>query len=337
MTARSFAVWAALLGLLPLVVLLHLTTGTSGADSLAALVGGGDDLTRRIVTELRLPRVLVALAAGACLGVAGCVLQAVLRNPLASPEVTGIGSGAVLGAVAATVLGAAGAERGPAGLAVWAIVGGVVGGGLLWLVAARAARDEHRLVVVGVLVSAVLSGATLVLLTARPQLAGALTQWLIGSLTGRGWVHWHLLWPWLLAVSVAAVAIAGVLDVLAVGSDHAAVVGVEVRTWQGGALLVAVLAASVAIATVGALAFVGLLAPHAARRLVGTAHRATIPASALLGAVTVSAADAVATRVTAWVSASEQQFGLPAGAITAVLGALVLIRVARRPTTSKGQ
>ncbi|EID54073.1 FecCD family ABC transporter permease [Saccharomonospora xinjiangensis] len=336
MKARSLVVFGVLAGLLPVAAMVQLATGTSGADSLAVLAGGGDDLMRGIVLELRLPRVLVAIGAGACLGVAGCVLQAVLRNPLASPEVTGIGSGAVLGAVAATVFGAGG-EHGPSALLVWAIAGGIAGGGLLWLVTAHSARDEGRLVVVGVLVSAVLSGAALVLLTARPQLAGAITQWLIGSLTGRGWEHWHLLWPWVIGVLVAAVAIAGVLDILSVGAEHATVVGVAVRPWQGVAVLVAVVSASVAIATVGALAFVGLLAPHGARYLVGTSHRTTIPASALLGAITVSAADTVATRVTAWVAGSERQFGLPAGAITAVLGAVVLIRVARRVTTSKGQ
>ncbi|MDE1438015.1 iron chelate uptake ABC transporter family permease subunit, partial [Bacillus licheniformis] len=150
-----------------------------------------------LVRELRAPRVLVGLAAGACLGVAGTVLQAVLRNPLASPEVTGVGSGAVLGAVLGTVLG--GPVGTPLGVLGVALLGGPLGGGVLWLLAGRAAgpgtADPLRMAVVGVRVSAVLGGTTLLLLTARPQLAGSMVRWLVGSLNGRGWEHWDALWP----------------------------------------------------------------------------------------------------------------------------------------------
>ncbi|MCG8922850.1 iron ABC transporter permease [Lentzea sp. CC55] len=283
-----------------------------------------------VVVGLRLPRVLVALCAGACLGVAGALLQCVLRNPLAAPEITGVGSGAVLGAVSASAVGGVAATAGF--MAAAALVGGVVGGGVLWVLATRFGGDAMRLAVVGVVVSAVLAGLTLVLLTARPQLAGAVTRWLLGSLAGRTWEHLAPLWPVLVVVLVAATAIAGVLDVLAVDDDHALAVGLAVTPWRNTALALAALATSAAVAAVGATAFIGLLAPHAARRLAGAAHRHLVPASALVGAGVLALADAVAQLVTA--AAGRAEAGLPAGAVTALAGAAVLIALARRGSTS---
>lgn len=294
-----------------LVAVAHLSVGATGV-TLAALVGD-DPHARAVVLELRAPRLLVGLCAGACLGIAGALLQAAVRNQLASPEITGVGSGAVLGAVGASVVGGFAAQ--PVPMAAAALVGGVVGGGVLWVVAGASGDVAVR----GVVVSSVLVGATLVLLTARPQLAGAVSRWLLGSLVGRTWEHLAPLWPVLLLVLVTATALGGVLDVLAVDDDHAHAVGLAVVPWRSAVLLLAALATSAAVAAVGATAFVGLLAPHAARGLVGPVHRWTVPASALTGAVAVVAADVVG-----------QLAHVPAGAITALFGAVVLVVVARR-------
>ncbi|CCH30601.1 iron ABC transporter permease [Actinosynnema sp. NPDC047251] len=299
-------------GLVAVVVvcaLAQVSVGSTGA-TLGALFGE-DWHARMVVLELRAPRVLVGLCAGACLGVAGTILQSAIRNQLASPEITGVGSGAVLGAVLATVAGASQ----PVPMAAAALVGGVLGGGVLWVVAGRSGDVAVR----GVVVSAVLVGTTLVLLTARPQLAGAVSRWLLGSLVGRTWEHLAPLWPVLLVVLVAATLLGGVLDVLAVDDDHAHAVGLAVVPWRSGVLVLAALATSAAVAAMGATAFVGLLAPHLARRLVGAVHRDAVPAAALTGAASVAAADTVG-----------QLAHVPAGAITALLGAGVLIVVARR-------
>ncbi|AXB42713.1 FecCD family ABC transporter permease [Amycolatopsis albispora] len=308
-----------------IAALAQLMTGASGSGLWTML---GDETTRRIVLDLRLPRVLVALGAGACLGVAGCVLQSLLRNPLAAPEITGVGSGAVLGAVTASLLG--GAIATPHGMIGTAVAGGVLGGGVLWVVAARTGSDPLRLSVLGVLISAVLTGITLILLTARPQGAAAMVQWLVGSLNGRGWAHWQALLPWLVPVLVAAVLAAPVLGVLAVDDDHARGVGLDPARWRSATLLLAVVAAAAAIATVGALAFVGLLAPHAARLAFGADHRLLVPGSALIGAATVCAADAAAQQLTELAALGGQPLGVPTGAITAIAGAVVLVRAARR-------
>ncbi|XVV07035.1 iron chelate uptake ABC transporter family permease subunit [Actinosynnema sp. CA-248983] len=278
-----------------------------------SLFFGDDAHARTVVLELRAPRVLVGLCAGACLGIAGALLQAAVRNRLASPEITGVGSGAVLGAVVASVVGGVAAQ--PLPMAGAALLGGVVGGGVLWVLAGVSGEVAVR----GVVVSSVLVGVTLVLLTARPQLAGAVSRWLLGSLVGRTWEHLAPLWPVLVVVLVAATLLGGVLDVLAVDDDHAHAVGLAVVPWRSTVLLLAAVATSAAVAAVGATAFVGLLAPHAARWLVGPVHRHVVPASALAGAAAVSGADAVG-----------QVAHVPAGAITALAGAAVLVVVARR-------
>ncbi|MFC5996332.1 FecCD family ABC transporter permease [Pseudonocardia hispaniensis] len=312
----------------------QLLVGTSvgPAEAVAALLGRADPLTTSIVLDLRAPRVLIGLAAGACLGLAGAVLQAVLRNPLASPEVTGVGSGAVLGAVAASLVG--GALAGPAGMVATAVLGGTLGAGVVWLVAARAGTDPLRLAVLGVLVSSVLAGTTLVLLTARPQLTGSMTRWLIGSLSGRGWEHWAALWPVLLGCLLGGFAFAVVLGLLAVDDDHARGVGLAVSPYRGAALLLAVLATAAAVASVGALVFVGLLAPHAARALVGADHRVLLPAAAVAGAATVAGADFVAQLITRTAAGEAGRIGVPAGAVTALAGAVVLIGIVRRRSRS---
>ncbi|PWK86940.1 iron complex transport system permease protein [Lentzea atacamensis] len=326
--------WPALVLLVPVVAvcaLAQLATGSSlsPVDTAAALFGG-DGHAYSVIVELRVPRVLVALCAGACLGVAGALLQCVLRNPLAAPEITGVGSGAVLGAVSASVAGGVAATA--PFMAAAALVGGVVGGGVLWVLASRLGGDAMRLAVVGVVVSAVLAGLTLVLLTARPQLAGAVTRWLLGSLVGRTWEHLAPLWPVLTVVLVASVAIAGVLDVVAVDDDHALAVGLAVAPWRNVVLALAALATSAAVAAVGATAFIGLLAPHAARWLTGAAHRFLVPAAALIGAGVLALADTAAQLVTTAVGRAEA--GLPAGAVTALAGAAVLIALARRSSSS---
>ncbi|GAA3854961.1 iron ABC transporter permease [Saccharothrix violaceirubra] len=302
-------VFARVSGILVAVAVLAFLQLSVG--STAVPLFGGDDHARAVLWELRAPRVLVGLCAGACLGLAGTLLQAAVRNPLASPEITGVGSGAVLGAVAASVSG----FTQPLAVAFAALLGGVVGGGVLWVVAGRSGDVAVR----GVIVSAVLVGTTLVLLTARPQLAGAVSRWLLGSLVGRTWEHVAPLWPVVVLVVVVGTLLGGVLDVLAVDDDHAHGVGLAVVPWRSTVLVLAAVATSASVAAIGATAFVGLLAPHLARWLVGPVHRVAVPVSALAGAGTVAAADAVG-----------QLVHVPAGAITAVIGSGVLIAVARR-------
>ncbi|MCG5218103.1 iron ABC transporter permease [Streptosporangium sp. KLBMP 9127] len=295
-----------------------------------ALTGGAvDPIAHHLVWHVRLPRVLVALGAGASLGLAGLILQAALRNPLAAPEVTGVTPGAVLGAVAATGAGLANWAS-PAVVVVAAVVGGCGGAGLLWLLTARA-RDPDSMAVHGVLVSAALGGLTAVILLAVPGELGSFVQWMVGTTEARTWEHWTLLWPWALCWGVVACLTASPLMLLRCGERVAEAAGLVPARARGFALLCAVALTAGAVASVGALGFVGLVVPHAALALLGADLRITLPGAALGGAVAVCGADAAAQlisrAVTAW---GAEHLSVPVGAVTTCVGAAVLLFVARR-------
>ncbi|MFC8760306.1 FecCD family ABC transporter permease [Streptomyces sp. NPDC057193] len=299
------------------------------------LAGGGDATERHIFLQLRLPRMLVALGAGASLAVAGLILQSALRNPLAGPEVTGVTPGAVLGAVTATALGLAGWDS-PLAVVLAACAGGCAGALLLWLLTGRGGGDPARTAVHGVLVSAVLGGLTAMVLLVEPGELGSVVQWLVGTTEGRVWEHWHLLWPWALVWGAAAWLLAGVLTLLRCGDDVALAAGLSARWARTLALLCAVALSAGAVGAVGALGFVGLLVPHVAVALFGADLRASLPGAALTGAVVVCGADAAAqlsSRLLAHALDAER-LTLPVGALTACLGAALLLVIVRRAPSS---
>ncbi|AXE84350.1 iron ABC transporter permease [Streptomyces sp. Go-475] len=325
--------FGALVALVVVCACAELLAGRGLSPSVVAdvLGGGGDATERHIVFQLRLPRLLVALGAGACLGVAGLVLQSALRNPLAGPEVTGVTPGAVLGAVTATGLGLAGWES-PLAVVVAACVGGCAGAALLWLLAGRGRGDPEQTALHGVLVSAVLGGLTAMVLLVAPGELGSVVQWLVGTTEGRVWQHWHLLWPWALAWGAAAWLLAGPLTLLRCGDELAAAAGLATGRARSLALLCAVALTAGAVAAVGALGFVGLLVPHVAVAVFGADLRVSLPGSALVGAAVVCGSDAAAQLLSRLLAAA-LDFGrltLPVGALTTCLGAALLMVVVRR-------
>ncbi|WP_338778522.1 iron ABC transporter permease [Streptomyces sp. DG1A-41] len=328
--SRRFAVFAALVVVCACAELAA-GRGMSPAVVWDVLGGGGDTTERHILFQLRLPRLLVALGAGACLGVAGLVLQSALRNPLAGPEVTGVTPGAVLGAVTASGLGLAGWES-PLAVVVSACVGGFAGAGLLWLLAGRGRGDPAQTAVHGVLVSAVLGGLTAMVLLVAPGELGSVVQWLVGTTEGRVWQHWHLLWPWALAWGAAAWLLAGPLTLLRCGDDIAGAAGLSAARARTLALVCAVALTAGAVAAVGALGFVGLLVPHLALAVFGADLRVTLPGAALVGAAVVCGADAAAQLVSQLlaVALDSGRLTLPVGALTACVGAGLLLVVVRR-------
>ncbi|MEU3103859.1 FecCD family ABC transporter permease [Streptomyces griseoflavus] len=327
---RRFTALAALAAVCACVELVA-GRGMSPGAVWDVLNGGGDATERHILFRLRLPRLLVALCAGACLAVAGLVLQSALRNPLAGPEVTGVTPGAVLGAVTATALGLAGWDS-PLAVVLAACAGGCAGAALLWLLAGRGRGDPAQTAVHGVLVSAVLGGLTAMVLLVEPGELGSVVQWLVGTTEGRVWEHWHLLWPWALLWGTAAWLLAGPLTLLRCGDDIALAAGLSARRARTLALLCAVALTAGAVAAVGALGFVGLLVPHLAVAVFGADLRRSLPGAALAGAVVVCGADAAAqssSRLLAAVLDSDR-LTLPVGALTAGLGAALLLVVVRR-------
>ncbi|MEU9829416.1 FecCD family ABC transporter permease [Micromonospora chersina] len=279
------------------------------ADVLRVLAGGGSPAERFIVTELRLPRLVTALAVGAALGLAGAVFQSLTRNPLGSPDVLGVTSGAATGALVVVVAGG-----GSAALAGAAATGGLATGLLLYALAGRHGVGGHRLVLVGIGVTAILTGVNGWLLTRAPLMdAARAALWLTGSLDGRGWAN-ALPVLGALAVLLPAVLLARApaLRLLEMGDDSAAGLGVPVRRVRVAALGAAVLLVSVAAAAAGPVSFLALTAPHLARRLTRAPGPNLLP-SAVVGAALLLAADQIAQHAVA----GRQ---LPVGVVTGVLG-----------------
>jgi iron complex transport system permease protein len=269
-----------------------------------------------IVNTLRLPRMLVAGLVGLALGLSGAVMQGLTRNPLADPGILGISAGA--GLVAVTLIVAV--RDVPAGLIPLAAFGGALAvAGLIALLAWRGGESPLRLVLVGVGLGAICGALTSLVLTfgAIEEVQRALI-WLTGSVYGRSWETFWPLLAWVLVFGPLALLLARDLNALSLGEDVARGLGCPVARRRGLLLLSAVALASASVAAAGTLGFVGLMAPHIARRLVGPDHAGLLPAAGLLGALTVVAADLAGRTLFAPVE-------LPAGLITAAVGAPFLI------------
>ena len=301
-------------------VVVAVRIGEVHVDWSAFLPWSTDDTASDILGS-RVPRVLVAALAGAMLAAAGSSVQAVVRNPLAEPQLLGITGGAAVGAVALiTIAPGAPAEAVP----ILAMVGGMLALAIV-LLAARGKGghlDPTRVILIGIGVAA--TGMALVnLLAVRAHMnVSAALVWLSGSTYARGEDQVWWLVPGLLIV-VALVWSARPLDMLALGEDLPRALGLRlgrtrVLALTGGAVLAALTAGAI-----GAVGFVGLVAPHLARRVAGTGHRRLIPVSALFGATLLVVADAVGRSVLA-------PRGIPVGIVTALIGAPYLVWLLRR-------
>ncbi|AIR96456.1 FecCD family ABC transporter permease [Streptomyces glaucescens] len=314
--------WARLAALVLLLVVASgcaLCLGTPHVPPHRLFVG--DEITRVVVTELRVPRLVLALVAGACLGAAGLVLQEALRNPLAVPEMLGVSSGAALGVAAPLVL----AVAVPAAVQPLLAIGGAALGGGLTLLAAGLGRSPAAVLLTGAAVAAALQAALLVLMVMADQLDLQLIyRYLLGSLSARTWEDVTGLWPWLLVAVPALVLCAPVLAVLRLGDDDAEALGVRVRRARFAALAVAVVLIAPVTAVCGPVAWVGFLAPHLARRLDPRADAVGwLPWSAAWGAAVVAVADIPARLALAPTET-------PAGAWTALLGVPAGVALLRR-------
>ena len=313
---------------LGVLVVLDLSMGDFDipvGDVVRTLLGGGDAGQHFIVMELRLPQTLVAILVGAALGLSGALFQTFARNPLASPDILGVTRGAALGAVAVIVLsGASGWGGGlvagtlqTMGVPLAAFAGGMFAAALLYVLSWRRGIDGQRLVLVGIGLSAALTAATSWLLVrARIEDAASAQVWLNGSLNARGWEQAvPLLWTMAVLVPLALL-LARSLNALQLGDDSARGLGVRLQLTQLLTLVAAVGLVSVSVSAVGPLEFVAFVVPQIALRLTG-GSRPPMLASMVLGACVVVGAD-FATRVLI-------PFALPAGLVTAVIGAPYLI------------
>lgn len=283
------------------------------------LFGYGSEMHELVVKSFRLPRILVAVLVGAALAVSGGILQGVVRNPLASPDVIGITSGA--GAAAVTFLAYLSDPNSNSlivsinWLPVAAFTGATLSAMLVYLLAWKDGVSPIRMVLVGVGLAAAMQAITTVMILFGPlYLATEATLWLTGSVYGATWEDVAVLTPWIGILIPFSFILSRHLNVQELGDETATSVGSRIQMQRFFLILVSTALAGGAVAFAGGISFVGLIAPHIARKLVGSAFGALLPLSALIGGLVVLLADLVAR--TAFLPLQ-----VPAGIFTAAIGA----------------
>jgi iron complex transport system permease protein len=280
-----------------------------------------------IVRELRVPRMLIGLMAGVCLGLSGAVMQGVSRNPLADPGILGVSAGASLAVVVAiTVFGVASAS----GYVWFSFAGALVASLLVYGLGATGGSGATpvKLTLAGAALSAVLGAVTSGMIIVDDNALDRYRFWVAGSLTGRTNELVLQLAPFALVAVLIALVCGRSLNVLSMGDDVATSLGTRVGRARAGTAAAVVLTAGVAVAAAGPIGFVGLTVPHVARAITGPDHRWLLPYSAACGAVLVIAADVLG-RVIA--RPGEVQVGI----VTALLGAPVFVVLVRRAKLSE--
>ncbi|MER1914790.1 Fe(3+) dicitrate ABC transporter permease subunit FecD [Citrobacter portucalensis] len=262
-----------------------------------------------LLTAYRLPRLLLALLVGAALAVAGVLVQGIVRNPLASPDILGVNHAASLASVGALLL----LPSLPViTLPLLAFAGGMAGLILLRILANTS--QPMKLALTGVALSACWASLTDYLMLSRPQDVNSALLWLTGSLWGRDWSFVKIAAPLLILFLPLSLRFCRDLDLLALGDARATTLGVSVPRIRLLALLLAVAMTSTGVAVCGPISFIGLVVPHMVRSITGGRHRLLLPVSAMTGALLLVVADLLARIV-------HPPLELPAGVLTAIIGA----------------
>ncbi|HEY9315117.1 FecCD family ABC transporter permease [Williamsia sp.] len=292
---------------------------------LNAIFGTGTRIEELVVTQWRMPRVLLALVLGAALGVSGAIFQSITRNPLGSPDVIGFNTGAYTGAL--VVLLVIGGDSGYYGTAIGALIGGIATALVVYLLAFKRGVQGFRFIIVGIAISAVLASVnTWLILEADLEEAMSAAVWGAGSLNGLGWSQAKPVMIVLAVLVPFVIVVSRRMPMLDLGDDAAKALGIRAEPTRLGLIIVGVALTAVATAAAGPIAFVSLAAPQVARRLTRTAGVALLP-SAAMGALLLICSDLIAQRAFAPTQ-------LPVGVVTVSVGGLYLIwllaREARR-------
>lgn len=269
-----------------------------------------DDKNYFTLMEYRLPRALLAIIIGGSLAISGVLVQSVVRNPLASPDILGINNAA--GLVAVTVLIFL-PNLAFYWLPIFAFIGGVLSFILLWMICGFNFRPI-KMAIIGVALSALWAAISHYLMLTNPVEINTAMLWLTGSLWGRSWAYVNVVLPWLLVLLLLPFIFCRDLDTLGLGENKAATLGVSVNKTQILVLVLAVALSTTAVAICGPIAFLGLVAPHLARKLVGGRHRTLLPAAMLIGTLLLQISDILARVI-------DPPTELPAGILTAIIGA----------------
>lgn len=269
-----------------------------------------DDKNYFTLMEYRLPRAVLAILLGGALAISGVLVQSVVHNPLASPDILGINNAAGLVAVSVLMFLPNLAFY---WMPIFAFLGGVLSFVILWIVCGFNFRPI-KMAIIGVALSALWAAISHYLMLTNPVEINTAMLWLTGSLWGRSWSYLNVVLPWLVVLLPLPFIFCRDLDTLGLGENKASTLGVTVNKVQISVLVLAVALSTTAVAICGPIAFLGLVAPHLARRLVGGRHRTLLPAALIIGALLLQLSDILARVI-------DPPTELPAGILTAIIGA----------------
>lgn len=318
----------ALTGVLLAIAMLSLRVGSLGITTADAWNGlfhyNSDNYAELVVRTLRLPRTLYAIVLGAGLGLSGTIAQAITRNPLADPSILGVSSGATLAVVIAVFFFDLTAPY----EYVWFAFAGALLASLLVFVLSAAGRGgttPAKVALAGIVISAMLYAWTSVLLLLDRETMDVVRFWMAGSVAGRDLNTLYWLAPFIIGGTIVGLLLGHQLNVLTLGEETARALGMRTGVLRLIGLLLVVIITGACVAAAGPIAFIGLATPHVVRSVIGPDYRWVLPYSMLVGAILLTSADIIG-RVVA--RPSEVQVGI----VTAIVGAPVLIALARRRT-----
>ena len=316
-----FTVFTALILFVGAAFLMSLRVGSlklSFPELMDALAGRGPAVNRQILLNIRLPRNLTAALVGICLSISGAILQGVMRNPLAAPNLIGVSAGGGLAAMTVMIL----LPQLYNLLIPAAFLGALAATLAIYFLAWRRGVTPTRLILAGIAISSLLGAFINGLMVFFPERVSGVVDFMVGSLTARGWKHVRMLWPYTLVGGCAAFFMAQRLNILSLGDEIATGLGLNVERVRFILISISSLLAASACSVAGLLGFVGLIVPHMMRAIVGPDHRVLLPASALFGAGLMMSCDTIGRMII-------DPIEMPVGIIMAAIGApffLYLIR-----------
>ncbi|MGE7762929.1 FecCD family ABC transporter permease [Peribacillus sp. NPDC097895] len=317
---RAYTVTMVFILISIVAVLISLNTGTlrlSPFKVIQTLFGYGDFKSSTVLFDYRMPRILITMLAGVGLGISGAILQGLSRNPLADPGILGLHAGASFGLIIFVTYFHSLDEKASILIPLFTFLGGVLTAFLIVLLAYDRYKGmlPIRLILIGIAISAGFSAITLFLsLRLDEETYSFASRWLVGNVWGRDWIHVIALFPWILILAPYAWFQSNTLNALSLGDDVAAGLGTSVQKQRLLMLVTAVGLSCASVAMAGGIGFIGLVAPHLARRLVGPMYQHFLPVAGLIGLIILVLADTIGRSIF-------QPNAIPAGIVVAAIGA----------------
>ncbi|WP_373458918.1 FecCD family ABC transporter permease [Peribacillus sp. V2I11] len=317
---RAYTVTMVFILISIVAVLISLNTGTlriSPLKVIQTLFGYGDFKSSTVLFDYRMPRILITMLAGVGLGISGAILQGLSRNPLADPGILGLHAGASFGLIIFVTYFHSLDEKASILIPLFTFLGGILTAFLIVLLAYDRYKGilPIRLILIGIAISAGFSAITLFLsLRLDEETYSFASRWLVGNVWGRDWIHVIALFPWILILAPYAYFQSNTLNALSLGDDVAAGLGASVQKQRLLMLVTAVGLSCASVAMAGGIGFIGLVAPHLARRLVGPMYQHFLPVAGLIGLIILVLADTIGRSIF-------QPNAIPAGIVVAAIGA----------------